>query len=376
MRAEEEPVSYYADLNPRGALGREWAADEEARARAVARLLSLRQALRADADAPPERAQNTLLLASWNLREFDSPKWGARLPESYAYIAEILSRFDLVAVQEARDDLRALERLMFRLGRDWSYLVSDVTEGRAGNGERLAFVYDTRKVRFLGMAGELVLPPVTRGGTTVPATQVARTPLMAAFQVGWTRFVLTTVHILYGTDTAEPLARVEEIRQVARFLRERTDRPSETIRNYILLGDFNIFAATDATMKALTEEGGFTIPDELTRIPGSNVPKNKKYDQIAYRSREHRFQATGNAGVFDFYKYVFTVDDDAAYRRYIDAYIDEQHAAGKKSPKKPTTQAQQHRQYGDWRTYQMSDHLPLWAEFRIDFADEYLAAIA
>lgn len=368
-------MSYYADLNPRGALGREWAADEEARARAVARLLSLRQALRADADAPPERAQNTLLLASWNLREFDSPKWGARLPESYAYIAEILSRFDLVAVQEARDDLRALERLMFRLGRDWSYLVSDVTEGRAGNGERLAFVYDTRKVRFLGMAGELVLPPVTRGRTTVPATQVARTPLMAAFQVGWTKFVLTTVHILYGTDTAEPLARVEEIRQVVRFLRQRTDRPSEAIRNYILLGDFNIFAATDATMKALTEEGGFTIPDELTRIPGSNVPKNKKYDQIAYRSRQHRFQATGNAGVFDFYKYVFTVDDDAAYRRYIEAYIDAQHAAGKKSPKRPTTQAQQHRQYGDWRTYQMSDHLPLWAEFRIDFADEYLAAI-
>ena len=26
-------------------------------------------------------------------------------------------------------------------------------------------------------------------------------------------------------------------------------------------------------------------------------------------------------------------------------------------------------------TYQMSDHLPLWAEFRIDFADDYLRGL-
>ena len=32
--------------------------------------------------------------------------------------------------------------------------------------------------------------------------------------------------------------------------------------------------------------------------------------------------------------------------------------------------------YNQWRTYQMSDHLPLWAEFRIDFSDEYLTEIA
>ena len=150
----------------------------------------------------------------------------------------------------------------------------------------------------------------------------------------------------------------------------------EAIRNYIVLGDFNIFSSSDATMKALTEDGGFTIPEELTRIPGSNVPKNKKYDQIAYRARQQRFEATGNAGVFDFYKYVLTVDDDRVYRGYLDAYSDEQHAAGKKSPKKPTDERQRRRQYSDWRTYQLSDHLPLCAEFRIDFADEYLAELA
>jgi endonuclease/exonuclease/phosphatase family metal-dependent hydrolase len=368
-------MPYYADLNPKGSLGKDWAADEAGRARAVSRLLALRQAFSTDADAPPPRNLSTLLLATWNLREFDSPTWGKRIPETYAYIAEIIDRFDLVAVQEVRDDLFALEHLCFRLGRHWRYLVSDVTEGRAGNRERLAFLYDSRKVQFLGIAGELVLPPVKSGGVEVPATQVARTPMMAAFQVGWTKFVLATVHIVYGAATAEPVARVEEIRQVARFLRRRTEQTTEPIRNFLLLGDFNIFAKTDATMRALTQDGGFTIPEGIDAIPGSNVPKDKKYDQIAYRARQGRFEATNRAGVFDFYKYVFTLDDTPTYRPYIDRYIESRHASGKTTPKMPTTDAARTSQYKTWRTYEMSDHLPLWAEFRVDFADEYLGEI-
>src|SRR4051812_16175884 len=152
-------VPYYADMNPAGGLGPEWAADEPARRRAADRLLTLRQALAHGEGAPPARAFETLVLGTWNLREFDSATWDTRLPESYAYIAEVIDRFDLVAVQEVRADLKALEALRFRLGKHWNYLVSDVTEGRAGNQERLAFLYDTRKVTFLGVAGELVLPP-------------------------------------------------------------------------------------------------------------------------------------------------------------------------------------------------------------------------
>jgi endonuclease/exonuclease/phosphatase family metal-dependent hydrolase len=367
-------MPYYADLNPKGRLGRDWRADPQARERAVARLLTLREALPGEEGVPP-RSLTTLLLATWNIREFDSSTWGPRLPEAYAYMAEIVDRFDLVALQEVRDDLTALEQLRFRLGTHWEYLVSDVTEGRAGNRERLAFLYDGRKVRFLGMAGELVLPPVETREGDVPATQIARTPMMAAFQVGWTKFVLATVHVVYGESTAEPVARVEEIRQIARFLRRRTEQATEPIRNFLLLGDFNIFSESDATMRALVEDGGFTIPEGISAIPGTNVPKNKKYDQIAYRARQDRFQATGNAGVFDFYKYVFTVDEADTYRPYLDAYIDARHAAGKKSPKAPADAAAAVRQFGTWRTYQMSDHLPLWAEFRVDFADEYLARL-
>jgi endonuclease/exonuclease/phosphatase family metal-dependent hydrolase len=378
-------VPYYADMNPKGTvLTPYWREHPAARKRAAERLLKLRAALANGQNAPPPRRLETLMLATWNLREFDSESWGERLPESYEYIAEIVDRFDLIALQEVRADLRALRVLQSRLGSDWRFLVSDVTRGTAGNQERLAFLYDSRKVNFLGIAGELVLPPVQpkkepgqkKKPPPIPSQQVARTPLMAAFQVGWTRFVIATVHIVYGDQSAEPVARVEEIRQVARFLRERTDDPKEQIRNFIALGDFNIFNEQDATMLALTKDGGFSVPEGVQHIPGTNVAKDKKYDQIAFRAQGDRFDCTGRAGAFDYYEHVFTDDDADTYRPEIDAYIKRRHDEGKKSPKQPASKAAEKTQFRTWRTYQMSDHLPLWAEFRVDFANEYLNAIA
>lgn len=31
---------------------------------------------------------------------------------------------------------------------------------------------------------------------------------------------------------------------------------------------------------------------------------------------------------------------------------------------------------GTWRTYQMSDHFPMWVELKVDFADTYLGQLA
>jgi endonuclease/exonuclease/phosphatase family metal-dependent hydrolase len=373
-------------MNPKGTLLTDyWRDNPVARKRAAERLLKLREALTDGLNAPPPRRLGTLMLATWNLREFDSESWGERLPESYEYIAEIVDRFDLVALQEVRADLGALKELESRLDPDWTFLVSDVTRGRAGNQERLAFLYDSRKVNFLGVAGELVIPPIEpkkqpgqkKKPPAIPAQQVARTPLMAAFQVGWTKFVLATVHILYGDKSAEPVARVEEIKQVARFLRERTDDPKEYVRNFIALGDFNIFSDKDDTMLALTNDGGFSIPQGVQHIPGTNVTKEKKmYDQIAFRARGESFESTGRAGAFDYYQHVFTDDDADVYRPEIDAYIKKRRGEGKKSPKQPATKKAELSQFKTWRTYQMSDHLPLWAEFRVDFSNEYLTHIA
>jgi hypothetical protein len=178
--------------------------EDPERTRVLERLLALRQAL---ADRVPGPRADNLLLATWNIRDLDSNKFGhgPRLRESFHYIAEIISRFDLVAVQEVNRDLDPLRRILHLLGPDWSYIVTSVTEGPSGNDERMAFLYDQRRVRFTHLAGQVVLPKAHLVGAAAdPASgglQFARAPYMASFQAGWFKFNLCTVHIYFGDDT-------------------------------------------------------------------------------------------------------------------------------------------------------------------------------
>ncbi|WP_062387157.1 endonuclease/exonuclease/phosphatase family protein [Demequina iriomotensis] len=334
-------MPFYRDLN---------AADADDR-RTIERLLLLRAQM-ADPDhgIPEKTLEGTLLLASWNIRDFDSASFGSRSREAMHYIAEIIDRFDIVAVQEVNRDLTGLRRVLELLGPMWKFLVTDVTEGVPGNRERLAFLYDSRKVRLGGIVGELVLPGDAR--------QLARTPYIVAFVAGWARFFLTTVHITWGTDDAAPAERVAEIDAVAGLLAARARERDAWSRAMVLLGDFNIFSTDDATFGALTRHG-FEVPTELVAA-ASNAGRDRHFDQIAFLRDPERLVGTGRAGVFDYYQSVFTEQDLA------DVYTDLRTASGERP-------ADPRRYYlTQWRTHQMSDHLPLWCEITIDFSAAYL----
>jgi len=363
--------------------------------RRAERLLALRALLEQGAGTPgapgysapvPERTvSRTLLLASWNLREFDATSYGKRLDEAMYYIAEVCSRFDLVAIQEVRTDLRPLDTLRDLLGDTWRYIVTDVTKGDLGNRERLAFLYDTRTVRFSGLAAEVVLPPNDDG---TPAKQPARTPFLVGFEAGWFKFSLCTVHILYGDKTPDPADRVAEIGAVATHLadqvkkaRERSDEDPgfrSEYENVFLLGDFNIFDVTDATFQALTAPG-FKVLDALLGAR-TNVGQDKRsFDQIAFVEDARNLAPTGQAGVVDYYREVFrdTTEDRDLYADAMRTTIEESNA--NKPPSKKSKLYDDRDEGGKtlyyrtyWRTYQMSDHLPLWIELRIDFSQEYL----
>ena len=58
-----------------------------------------------DVEIPVRSMDKTMRLATWNIREFDSPAYGERIEDCYYFIAEIISRFDLVAIQEVRRNL-------------------------------------------------------------------------------------------------------------------------------------------------------------------------------------------------------------------------------------------------------------------------------
>jgi len=309
-------------------------------------LLRLKPAL--DAAIPAKAVDLTLLLASWNIREFGGTKYGGRDKEPLFYIAEILSRFDLIAVQEVRDNLDALDELMGILGSWWKYLVSDVTIGQQGNRERHAYIYDTRKLSFGGLAGELV-PPMTKTGETLGSDfAFSRTPYLAGFRAGWFKFTICTQHLYYGEAKADEPQRLKEAEMLVKLLKGRMASKDRWANNSILLGDFNVFSTDDQTFMAL-EKGNFVIPKGL-RGKYTNAKLDKPFDQMAFLAPDVERQIHEvRAGVFPFFQHVYR---DSDHTRYLpDETLKE---------------------YKDWRTYKMSDHLPIWVELGVDFGKEYL----
>ena len=344
--------------------------DKEESTRIADRLLALRTQL--DRDIPGKTATETLLLATWNIRDFGDN----RRMESLHFMAEIISRFDLIAIQEVNKDLGGLEKLMSLLEPSWDYIVTDSTEGTAGGSERMAFVFDKNKVVFKNMAGEIVLPEkVKKGEEMVPKDlQFARTPFCVAFQAGWFRFNIATVHIFFGEATEKQIEprRLEEIKKAVAFLAKRAK--SEDI-SYILLGDFNIPNCKTDYMSAL-ESNKFFVPDAIKQHP-SNLGKSKHYDQIAFNIKleakmELFDKKNQKAGAFDFSESVYRPEDLNAYRQFFPqtAFIK---TDSKTKQKRDKTEKEIMTYYqGTYLTHEMSDHLPLWVELKIDFSNQYL----
>ncbi|HKI66643.1 MAG TPA: endonuclease/exonuclease/phosphatase family protein, partial [Solirubrobacterales bacterium] len=293
----------------------------------LAELETLRGGL--DADLPDKILDRNLLVATWNVRAFgdmsDSWKRGAkdspkRNRSDALAIAEVLSRFDVIAVQEAKANLRSLRHVMKALGPEWGLILTDVNPPPAGNGERLAFLFDTRRVRPSGLAAELVVPEaeIKKGRIAEGELQkqFVRTPYAVSFISGGQTFILITLHIKYGEKAAE---RTEELRGIAKWLSNWSRRTEAYNQNLICLGDFNIDEREgDPNFEALTSTG-LKPPDELqglTRTVSDKPGKPHYYDQIAWFTTSKRAKLTldfeenaGHAGRFEWNKHLLTEMD-------------------------------------------------------------------
>jgi endonuclease/exonuclease/phosphatase family metal-dependent hydrolase len=309
-------------------------------------LADLRDTL--DREIPHKALDHNLLIATWNIRAFGdlTVKWAAaetdvpkRDLHALLCIGEIISRFDVIALQEVQANLTCLREVMNWLGPDWGMILTDVTRGAAGNGERMAFVFDQRKVQISGLAAELVVPKeqIERGiGPDALREQFARTPYAVGFRCGSMSFVLVTLHVLYGQ---RPSQRTAELRAIAEWMADWAQDAYAYDRNLIALGDFNIDRMGDERYQAFTSTG-LRVPDELLNLPRSifDAPANplkKFYDQIAWFNGEDGApQLTltyHNAGHYDF--------------------------VGRMLRGRGFTKQQL-----SWR---ISDHYPLWAEFLV-----------
>jgi len=297
---------------------------------------------------PSKQHGRNLLIATWNIRSFGSltRKWTAQSNDNpkrdlrgLRAICEIVSRFDVVAIQEVIGNLRALRDMMHFLGDNWSFLMTDVTLGDAGHNERMAFVFDTSRVQPSGLACELVVPPEWLDEISEDAlkNQFARTPYAVSFKAGTTTFILVALHVDYGEHSA---GRIPELKAIARWMADWAGRSNRWHHNLLTLGDFNIDRKDDDLWKAFTSTG-LTVPKDLWSVlrtifaDPDNPALDKFYDQIAWfqtgsGSRKLSMDYLQGGG-FDFLPYVY--GDTNLTKSSI--------------------------------SYRMSDHYPLWAAFAL-----------
>ena len=304
--------------------------------------------LRSDLDQNiPAKTQNNFLIATWNIRAFASltRKWTATSSDSpkrdlrgLLAIIEILSRFDVIAIQEIKGDLRALRDTMKVLGDRWGFFMTDVNIKGVGNNERFAFIFDRSRVKPSGLASEIVIPP-EQIQTATPIgldQQFVRPPYAVSFLRDKATIILVTLHVLYGSNEAQ---RLPELQAIASWMADWADRSNKYHHNLLTLGDFNIDRQGSAGYDAFTSTG-LHVPNDLINLPRTysadpNRPNQAKfYDQIAWfqdgaRSLIDMDYVKG--GNFNFLPYIYN----------------ELNMSDRS------------------KSYRLSDHFPLWVEFDI-----------
>jgi endonuclease/exonuclease/phosphatase family metal-dependent hydrolase len=299
------------------------------------RIASERQALmRRLNDVPLRTVDENVLIASWNIAQFSDTKSERAL----RYIADICERFDIVAIQEVKSNLGGLSKLQALMPSHYRILVSDPT----GNNERMAFFYDQRTIESTGLVCEIAF-----NGTIVEPNvfQFQRSPYCASFRAGRFDFALVSVHIAEGSrhGVVGTNLRAREIEELVRFIKVEARRAAGSVfdPDFFLVGDFNIERDGDRFFRALTggPEPRFRMPRGMNSL-ATNYARTKTFDKIAWIPSP-RFEFTNRFGVVPFGAALYS-------------------------------------ERGKWSSTarkEISDHLPLWAEFRVKELEHELRQI-
>jgi deoxyribonuclease-1-like protein len=260
--------------------------------------------------APPiHRAGNTIRIASFNIQVFGISK--ARKNHVMEILADIVRRFDVVAIQEVRaKDQNLLPEFVERInatGHNYEYVIGPRL-GRSNSKEQYAFIFDAASIEVDRDAVYTVDDPddLLHREPMVGWFRVRGPPENEAFT-----FKLINIH----TDPDEKKQELDALDDV--FQAVRNDGVNED--DVILLGDLNV---DDRHLGQLGQLPG--IAWMITNTP-TNTRGNKLYDNIVYKPHSTT-EFTGRAGVFDMMR-AFNLTMDQAL--------------------------------------QVSDHQPIWAEFSI-----------
>lgn len=256
-------------------------------------------------------APDRIRIATFNIQTLGNAK--ADHPDLMGQIAAIIRQFDLVAIQEIRNQNQTvLPELVGLLraatGREWVFVASPPQGRSVHYREQAAFVFDLRKIAL----DESGAYPVQD-----PDDLLIRPPF-----VGWFRAVgppadhaLTFSLVNLHLDASRPEAELAFLQQLHRAV--RNDGRGED--DVILLGDFN---AGDRLLDASTRKS------QLVRVvtgQPTNTRGTCQYDNILFDGLA-TVEYLGTGGVFDFLRHFnLTLEQALA----------------------------------------ISDHLPVWAEFSV-----------
>ncbi len=260
-------------------------------------------------DVPVHQQGETIKIATFNIQVFGQSKLSK--PRVMDILARIVRQFDVVAIQEIRsrdqDVMPRFIELINAAGRNYDFVIGPRI-GDTSSKEQYAYVFDRQTIEvdrtFLYTVND-------------PDNLLHREPLVSWFRTRGPKpedaFTFTLVNVHTDPDiVATEMSVMDDVFRVVRDYGRSED-------DVIVLGDFN---ADDQHLGELGQVPG--ISWVIAGVP-TNVARTKQYDNIIFHSDATR-EFVGRSGVVDFMR---------------DYNLSSQEAT------------------------EVSDHLPVWAEFSI-----------
>lgn len=269
----------------------------------------------------PNKSNASLLIATWNIANLGLQK---RWEDHYKMLAEIISWFDVIALQEVNNNLIGIKSIEAFLPSHYDLVFSD----KGGNNERSAFVFDNRKIKQLELIGEVAIPPKDHKHIKLKGVQTKfngfdRNPYLCSFQWNNFIFILISVHSFFGSERKKDLERrALEAYAISRYADLQRNSVHSFTDKIITLGDFNLpkVEKGDMVYEALTKRG-LKLPEHSSKVY-SNIKNDKEYDQIAFLPslKSNVIQD----GVFDFDDVIFSnlwESSKSNFKAYLRYYI-------------------------------------------------------
>ncbi len=190
-----------------------------------------------------QKSQETIRVATFNIQMFGKKK--ASDPEVMPILAQIVSQFDVVAIQEVRGgDAEPIQALVELLRASGGYFAATVSApiGRTSQTESYAFIWDATRIQFIEGSAYLVQDQADR---------MHREPMVASFEsrVGLAdgrrpfRFTLINAHTSPSEVEASVIANEMNVLDDV-FMRVRQyDYQMTGEEDCIMLGDLNVDTA-------------------------------------------------------------------------------------------------------------------------------------